>query len=162
MIPRALILAVLFLTANNAQARLGETVDQLTARYGQGTNAGKNVLVFHKQNWTITVRFIDGVSASEQYQKGGGPSNDDINTLLSINAEGQTWRIKTVQHTLGELLVPTLATTGRCWERDDGALAYTPGGLQYCLTVKSKALVDAEAAQKAADEKAKQSSLNGF
>ena len=162
MILRAVVLIVLFLSANNVEARLGETVDQLTARYGQGSGAGKSVLMFHKQNWTITVWLIDGVSAAEQYQKGGGPSDDDIQTLLSINAQGQMWKVKTVQHTLGEILVPTLATVARCWERDDGALAYTPGGIQYCLTVKSKALVDEGAAEKVANDKAKQSSLNGF
>jgi len=162
MIFRALIIAVLFLAANTAQARLGETADQLTARYGQGTGVGTNVQTFHKQNWTITVWLKDGVSAAEQYQKVGGPSDDDINTLLSNNAQGQTWKVKTVQHTLGEMLVPTVATISRCWVRDDGTLAYTPGGIQYCLTVKSKALVDAEAAKKVADDKAKQSSLNGF
>jgi hypothetical protein len=82
----------------SAQARLGETLDQLVARYGTPGNAGGphgtvvsiETKMFHKGNWIITVQLINGISVGEKYQKPGGPNADDIATLLSINSEGHT------------------------------------------------------------------------
>ncbi len=146
----------------NARARLGDTQEELTARYGQRTNGGKDVLIFHKENWSITVWMMNGVSSAERYQKSGGPTDDDIATLLSVNSQGHTWTVKPVEHSMIGTFIPTLDAIGKSWKRDDGALAFTPGGLAYCLTVKSKPFLDYEEAQDAADKKAKESSLKGF
>ena len=157
-----LVLLLLLGFGGEAWARLGDTLDQLTVRYGTGTTAGQGILSFHKQNWIITVWLINGVSAAEKYQKSAGPTDDDIAALLSVNSQGHTWKVKPVEHSLVGTFIPTLDPMSKSWERDDGALAFTPGGLAYCLTVKSKPFLDAEAAQDAADKKSKQSSLQGF
>lgn len=73
----ALVCLLLFdVCVQPAFARIGEPLDQLTARYGPGTNAGKDVLIFHKQNWTITVWLMDGISVQENYQKPGGATDE--------------------------------------------------------------------------------------
>ncbi len=144
-----------------AFARIGEPVAQLTIRYGTGTNAGKDVLMFHKQNWTITVWLIDGLSAQESFQKSGGVTDDDVRTLLSLNADGQAWKEKPVDRTIVSYLMPTLQAQIKAWVRNDGAYAYIAGGARN-LVIESKQKVDADEAHDDATKKAQQSSLRGF
>jgi hypothetical protein len=145
-----------------ASARLGEPVEQLTVRYGGGANGGKDVLIFHKQNWTIIVSLMNGVSAQESYQKPGGATNEDIATLLSLNADGHTWKEKPVNYTMMGWFIRTLQPATKSWIRDDGAYAFVPGGINQSLTIESKEKLDADQAKEAADKKAKQSSLQSF
>jgi hypothetical protein len=171
MRPKNLVFSLVILLgfAASAKARLGETMDQLVVRYGVGAKAGApsanlpvSVFEFHKQNWTITVWVMNGISVGERLQKAGGPTADDISTLLTLNAEGHTWKESVPDRTWLQTLVPALGTVSKAWVRDDGAYAFTPSPLPYCLTIKAKALVDAEAADDAAKKKAGESSLKGF
>ena len=150
-------------------ARLGETQDGLIARYGAGSKARAatadnpaSVMIFHKQNWAITVQLIDGISVGESFQTAGGPKEDDVAALLADNSQGHTWTLSAPNRTLLQSLIPTLAPTTKEWRRDDGAFAFTPSPLPYCLTIKSKQLVDLDAAKDAAAKKAAESSTKGF
>ena len=72
------ILFVLAVTAT-AQARLGETPDQLVARYGQplseadqkaeGIKVALAAVVFQKGGFEIDVTVVDGVSVQEVFKK---------------------------------------------------------------------------------------------
>jgi hypothetical protein len=156
-----LLLAYQFL-GTTAFARLGDSLGDLTARYGLARSGGKDVLMFQTQNWTITVWLINGFSAAEKYQKPGGPTSGDIATLLSVNSQGHAWKEKPVEHSLTGIFISGVDPMGKAWVRDDGSLAFTPSGAAYCLTVKSKRFLDVEAAEAEADKKARQSSLHGF
>jgi hypothetical protein len=163
MSPRAFFLTALFFcgTWMTAHARLGDTQDQLTARYGKGSVVGKGVLFFQAQNWTITVWLTDGVSVAERYQNKTGLTDEDIAGLLSVNSQGHTWKVKPVEHSLVGTFIPMADPMGKSWVRDDGALAFVPP-VAYCLTIKSKQVLDAETAKEAADKKARESSIRGF
>jgi hypothetical protein len=156
-------LVVLLLAVSPAKARLGETLNQLTARYGPPTaRLPETPRIFHKGGWIITVSLINGVSVGEKFQKSGGPNTEDIAQLLSINSQGQTWTLKQSGPTFMGSIFPVPGTVAKTWIRDDGALATLTTGLPIYLNIESKVLLDAEAADKAAQEKAKQSSTQGF
>ena len=58
-----LLLVIAFQTFGAiAQARLGDTETELTARYGKGSNAGQSFHMYYTQGWIITVLLMDGVS----------------------------------------------------------------------------------------------------
>ena len=164
-----LLASMLFLTLEfSAQARLGETLDQLTDRYGPGANAGTptatypvSVRLFHKGGWSITVKLIDGISVGEKFQKQGTPSDEEISTLLSSNAQGQTWTEKSTSRMLVQIFLP-VPSVSKSWQRDDGALALLTGPLPVCLELQSKQLIETDQAKEAADKKAKETSLQGF
>jgi hypothetical protein len=158
-----------FALATRAEARLGDTQDQLVARYGPGANAGAataaypvSVMTFHKQNWYIIVKLINGISVGESFQKQGGPTDEDVTTLLALNSEGHEWKSATPNQTALQSLFHSFATERKAWQRDDGAYAFLPGPLLTALTIQSKQLLDADAAKADADKKAKESSLKGF
>jgi hypothetical protein len=108
------LITTLLLTAT-AQARLGETLDQLTKRYGQPLNA-KPVIdqqyhgrvhahSFAPGNYKIFAELLDGKCYILRYELNAG----DIEALLKANAANSTW---------------TKASSQR-WLRDDQkALAY--------------------------------------
>jgi hypothetical protein len=63
-------LAVLLaLTALNAQARIGETLEQCTVRYGTRVNLGSTFARFNKNGFQICVWFYEGKADSIDYQK---------------------------------------------------------------------------------------------
>jgi hypothetical protein len=160
---------LLVLVGTPVQARLGDNQDQLTARYGPATNAGQATVAdpvavetFHQEGWMITVRLINGISVGETFQKPGGPTEQDIAALLALNSQEHVWAPKQLDRTLMQTLVPSLAPVSKAWQRDDGAYAFLPSPLPFCLTIQSKQLVDVDAAKEAADKKAKETSLQGF
>ncbi len=75
------LLFIIGITAT-AQARLGETPDQLVARYGQplseadqkaeGIKVAEAVVVFQKGGFEIDVTVADGVSVQEVFKKING------------------------------------------------------------------------------------------
>jgi hypothetical protein len=160
---------VILASGTHASARLGETLDQLTARYGPGANAGAPtadfpvaVKMFHKQNWTVTVSLIDGISVGEKFQKSGGVDDVSVQTLLDLNSEGQTWKLTQSGPSLMASLLPGPNAIGKRWDREDGAVATLQAGMRIFLNIESKKLVDAEAAFAAVQKKAHEASLNGF
>ena len=155
---------------NQAHARLGETIDQLTARYGPGAKNGGvptagspvTVMELHKQNWTIIISLINGISVEEKYTKPGGVDDASIQTLLEINSEGHTWKLTQSSPSLIAAMIPTPNSVGKRWDRDDGAVATLQAGMRTFFTIESKQLVDAETSLAAAQKKAHEASLNGF
>jgi len=106
-----------------AQARLGETMPELIDRFGKGIPARKatvyvdgnqrevgTLVAFRYEEWRIDVIMIDGSCARIRYAKSPTWTEQQIATLLEKNAQGLAWKEE-------------LATSGRKWTRQDGAIA---------------------------------------
>jgi len=149
--PVTLSLLLLFGAASLAQARLGETPDQITARFGNGgpffiipggPHDGLKQQEFRKQGFDIQVLFTD-FSVGETYTAGSKLTEDQIQALLAANSEGHPWKESAT------------GNGSRFWTRDDGATARF---MDTQFEFKSKLVVDKE-------ERWKQSqlpSVNGF
>lgn len=141
---RTELLALLFITGvtATAHARLGETPDQLVARYGQPLSevdqkaengkVGMANVVFQKGGFEIDVSVNDGVSVQETFKKLNGQplTLGEVRTLLDANGQGMTWE------------APELIQQGKMWKRDDGAVAIV--GADGALTIKTKDLISKE------------------
>jgi hypothetical protein len=157
---RTAILSLLFIVGvtATAQARLGETPDQLVARYGQplseadqkaeGIKVALAAVVFQKGGFEVDVTVVDGVSVQEVFKKiNGGPlTNGEVKILLNANSQGLGWEAPDKTQDGGKL-----------WKRDDNATAFvSPDGT---LTIKSRDLAVKEAVAK---KQEKTPSLEGF
>jgi len=155
---RIALLALFFVVGvtTTARARLGETADQLVARYGQplketdqkgeGDKIALADVVFQKGGFQIEVSLVDGISVSETFNKVNGDSLSlgEIRTLLNVNSQGYGWE------------APQTIEDQKKWMRDDGAVAVLAQGF---LTIKSKELMAKEATAKNLEH---QPSLDGF
>ncbi len=155
---RAILASVLILgVTTTAQARLGETPDQLVARYGQpltekdqkaqGDKISLADVIFQKGGFQVEVTVTDGISVLESFRKlNNQPINlAEVGILLTANSQGLNWE------------APEKSGNLRIWTRDDGATAtLRPDG---SLTIKSKELATEEAAAKRLEAKP---SLDGF
>jgi hypothetical protein len=155
---RIALIALLFVVAvtTTAQARLGETADQLVARYGQplketdqkgeGDKIASADVVFQKGGFQIEVTLVDGISVAETFNKinGDGLSLGEIRILLNDNSQGSGWE------------APQTIADQKKWMRDDGAVASLAQGF---LTIKSKELMTEETTAKKLES---QPSLDGF
>ena len=156
-----LIVLMTFGAVQLADARLGETQDQLTARYGKGSVPWQAtpdypvfVQMFYKNGTTITVRLINGISVGETYQQESGATEKEMTDLLTVNAQGHTWKVKpTKSHSPSEPIT-------KMWFRDDGAFAFCK--VPFVFIIKSKQLDDADKAQAAIEKKAGLTSLKDF
>jgi hypothetical protein len=122
-----------------AQARLGETPDQLVARYGQpltevdqkpeGSKVALANVVFQKGGFEIDVSVNDGVSVQETFKKLNGQplTLGEVRTLLNANAQGYGWE------------APAVMPQGRVWKRDDGATA--TAAEDGSLTIKTREII---------------------
>jgi hypothetical protein len=144
-----------------AHARLGETEDQLTARYGKGSVPWQStpeypvsVQMFYKNGTTITVRLIDGISVGETYQQDSGATEKEMDALLTANAQGHTWKQKKTKAAASDEPI------SKIWFRDDGAFAFYK--IPFVFIIKSKQLDDADKAQAVATKKAGLTSLKDF
>jgi hypothetical protein len=134
-------LLVLGLATLSAHARLGETEDQIIARFGTPADApkfnddlpGVAYKLFSKQNFNIYVGLIDGKSAYECYQADGGVDDALIQQLLVIESEGHTW---------GRPQKWSDWNSGRI--RDDGAVAYV---WRSAFIAETKEFADRESAR---------------
>lgn len=140
------------LVATTAIGRIGETEEQIHARYGNLVTAspngmeGQEVLVYSAAGMKVGVTFIDGKSAAEFYSKvdDSDLSRDEIDVILEANSGGKKWRKS------AEPLVDT-------WILDGGdPTAYH---INHSLIIETAAFV-----KKAAEENAKQAKekLKGF
>jgi hypothetical protein len=155
---RIALLALFFVAGltTTAWARLGETADQLVARYGQplketdqkgeGDKIASADVVFQKGGFRIEVTLVDGISVAEMFNKinGNGLSLGEIGTLLNDNSQGYGWE------------APQVIEEQRKWMRDDGAVASLAQGF---LTIKSKELIAKETTAKKLEARP---SLDGF
>jgi len=90
---------VLVLLTVIAEARIGETLDQIRARYGEGQKGGPRIpgtekFEFKKDGYTIDVSFFDGISVMEFFHRHDTKiTDDDIKDLLKNYIEGVrfTW-----------------------------------------------------------------------
>jgi hypothetical protein len=152
-----LSLALVAITTAGAQARIGETPDQLVARYGQPLNEvdqkaeGAKIalahVTFEKGGYQIDVTITDGLSVEEKYKKINGQSMtvEEARILLNANSGGQNWS------------EPQKSTDAITWTRDDNATAQlTSDG---SMTIRSRLLAIQEAAAKHLEQRP---TLDGF
>jgi hypothetical protein len=92
------VIALAFCCASSAQARLGETLAQITERYGQPTETYRDVkgrlsYIYRYDDYRIMVQYIDGISHNEVYVKldDSELSDSDMEGLLKANAQGGKW-----------------------------------------------------------------------
>jgi hypothetical protein len=157
---RMTLLTLVFIVSvtATAQARLGETADQLVARYGQplsevdqkgeGDKVALANVVFQKGGFEIDVSLDDGLSVSETFKKlDGAPLTlGEVRTLLSNNAQGYGWE------------APQIIEGQKWWTRDDNATAHLVRD-GVILTIKSRELASKEAVAKRLEH---EPSLEGF
>jgi hypothetical protein len=141
-----------------AQARLGETPDQLVARYGQplsvddqkaqGDKVAASKVAFQKGGFEIDVTLSNGVSAAESFKKLNNEpfTLDEIQYLLNVNQQGHAWE------------APDKVEGEKIWGRDDAAAAkLSQDGTIF--VVKSKELMNDQSLAKKLEH---HPSLDGF
>jgi hypothetical protein len=158
---RIALLTLVFIvsvTATPARARLGETPDQLVARYGQalsetdqkaeGDKVAESDVIFQKGGFQIEVTVSNGISVAESFKKINGEplTIAEVRTLLAANSEGHGWE------------APQLVQGEKLWSRDDAATARLAGD-GTLLSIKSKELIVEQAVAKKLE---RQPSLDGF
>jgi hypothetical protein len=140
-----------------ARARLGETADQLVARYGpplseidqkgEGDKIPLAIVIFQKGGFEIKVTLSDGISVLETFRKlnGDALTVGEVRTLLAANSQGHGWE------------APRMVGGERWWTRDDTATARV--AQDGSLTIKSRELTHKEAVAKRLEHAP---SLDGF
>jgi hypothetical protein len=156
---RITLLTLVFIgTATSAAlARIGETPDQLVARYGQPLNEvdqkaeGAKIplakVSFQKGGYQIDVTISGGVSVQEIFKKINGQpiSFDEAQILLNANSQGMVWN------------APQQTPDGKVWTRDDNAVAQLGG--DGAMTIRSHQLTAEQAVAKQLEQ---HPSLDGF
>ncbi len=149
----ASIVAIALLLPLSAWARLGETESGLTARFGQPTGRSRTVtsvqgktielgpsLLFRQDDWSIICDLIDGRCARISYSKRGEWTDDQIQAVLTANAQGAKWTDVSNAH---------LRNLSRDWKREDGATAHWQQGLSLSITTpafeRAKRIAEAKA-----------------
>jgi hypothetical protein len=140
-----------------AQARLGETPDQLVARYGQPLNEvdqkadGVKIplahVTFQRGGFQIDVTITDGLSVQEIFKKLNGQpiTIAEAQILLNANSQGREWN------------APRKAHEALLWARDDNAVAELNG--DGSMIIRSRQLVVEESAARRLQQSP---SLEGF
>lgn len=137
-----LVALCLVLPPSVCQARLGDTMDQCIARYGQPVLLKNNPapirfrlawITFQKNVYDIKIIFVNGISQVECVSKSNSSalSDNEKDKILQTNSKGWAW---------GK------ATGHDNWVRTDGAVAsYDPSKHDVILESASfKAALDAE------------------
>ena len=146
-----------FLLVSPAFARIGETEQQIEARYGKSTltvSTGNEPLqkVYQSSGLNITVTYLDGVSQREIFTKQDGSelSKNEIAILLEANAAGSKWIEDPTATALAGMQGWKLESGGRtaAFSRDNTRLVITTDLVQKVFNQR-----------KAEDEKEK---LKGF
>jgi hypothetical protein len=133
-------------------ARLGETESNLQQRFGEPTSRqtqriiaqGKFIdlcpmLRFKQDDWSITCYLIDGRSSKENYSKQGEWTDEQIEFVITTNAQGAIW-------TPMKSSSPKLR---REWKRADGATAIWQLGAGLTLTHPAYVRAEEQAKAKA-------------
>jgi hypothetical protein len=121
MAARRLLTIVLFLlgVANISQARIGDTLQEAIERYGKVVNKapGDEFVMFKGASYYITAHLHDDKTDAITYAKTGSESStkgafsdEEIETLLRINGNGQPWDRSRTKAGLDE------------WKTEDGKL----------------------------------------
>ena len=92
------IIAAAFLATASTQARVGETQQQIAARYGDGKKAqsqrlaGAETFEYSKDDFYVEVVILDSKSVLEIYAHKKGITDDVIKELLKVNSSaGAAW-----------------------------------------------------------------------
>src|SRR5215469_4583432 len=94
------ILLFLLEIANSCQARIGDSFEEAIQRYGKVVSkaSADEFAMFKEASYYITAHFHDDTTDAITYVKAGsesstkgGFSDDEIEKLLRINGNGQTW-----------------------------------------------------------------------
>ena len=115
-----LTLCFVVTVAGTAQARLGETADQLVQRYGQplsekdqkgeGRQDRAGRCHFREGRISVNVTVVDGLNRWPSRSRKSTASRSrrtEVRTLLNANAQGHEWE------------APEEAKGGKLWTRDD-------------------------------------------
>jgi len=171
---RAVFLAVLVLLAMTvvAQARLGESLDQLQARLGPpAANPridrvfvnGKvypfgQILNFSKEGWFVECVMVNGVCVKITYVKNAPFTDDDIATILKNETQDSSWAKSVSTATMiDSVFLPMMNV--REWKREDGATAQIVDKIFTLITPAYTKAHDAASAQGAADGQKKMPDL---
>ncbi len=151
---KALLVTLLILCSitTSAIARLGETEEQLTVRFGQGSvpvssqGGWCQQQTFQKHGFTIMVTLVNGLSGVEEYHLNRGDvTTEQAHALLAIHSQGHKW-----------VDFPQDIGTVKAWKRDDGGATALWDSTYF--RVWSKQYDDAQTAFK----KVQEPSLEGF
>src|SRR5260370_25579525 len=98
MLKRIFLLALCALCTGTANARLGETLDQCKARYGEPIPIYTadaydlfDTYLFSKGAYRISIVFIDGVAIQIVYRKDLGSRLNDLEVKNLLNLQGPGW-----------------------------------------------------------------------
>jgi hypothetical protein len=90
--------ATMLLAGRNVLARIGETEQQIEARYGKSLGVlshGNEPLMktYRKADLDIAVTYVDGISQKEffSHKDKSGLTATEIDVLLAANSEGKKW-----------------------------------------------------------------------
>ena len=92
------VITYLAILSATAQARVGETVRQVEARYGKPDRVleeqgSLRKLGYVHRGWLIIVGYVAGVSKSEFFDGNRRLSDADVQQLLALNlTSGTTWK----------------------------------------------------------------------
>ncbi len=150
-----LLATVLFalLLAVSGQARLGETEEEMVARFGEPTNRGQHFAWLQGKNWNlgpsltfkqddlrITADLVDGGCVHIRYGKLGDWTEDQVKMVLAYSGQGAAWV---------ETSKPNFAKVLRTWKRSDGGAARWRTGVGFELENpaygRAKAVAEAKA-----------------
>src|SRR5438094_10429529 len=140
---KTLIGAILLLIALTAiaSARIGESEDEISARYGKTlgdipTQSFGQMRGFQSGGYVIGVKFVRRASAMEMFSKADQSdiSASEIDKLLKANGAGE-WKAELVPGRPG----------WRRWRRDDGALIALYDAGRHFLYINSKQFYEDEA-----------------
>jgi hypothetical protein len=90
-------LGLLLAFAAAAQAHIGDDMTQLNQAYGATGKRAGNAMIFQKNGYSICVYFDRDRSAMEIFTRDGSIKDktdittDDINAILALEGDGQTW-----------------------------------------------------------------------
>jgi hypothetical protein len=121
-------------TATIASARIGESKDEISVRYGKSvgdisTLAFGKVRGFRSADYVVAVKFVDGRSQMEMFSKTdeSDMSAREIDNLLKANGAGM-WKAELVTGKPG----------WRRWHREDGELVALYDAGRHFLYINSK------------------------
>lgn len=87
------VLAGILIPATSCFARLGETPDQCSMRYGLSVGESGPFTIYSKDHIKISVMFRDGISVQEAFcpEPGTRFSEDQVMEFLTANSNGAKW-----------------------------------------------------------------------
>jgi hypothetical protein len=160
---RCLLTIVLFLLGvpNLSQARIGDTLQQAIERYGKVVNKapGNEFVMFKEASFYITAHLHDDKTDAITYVKTGSQSSvksafsdEEIEMLLRINGNGQSWERSRKKAGVHE------------WKTEDGKLRGVCSESKFLVITTAgylERLEEAAKKKKTSEEESKQKAPSG-